>query len=326
MQIVKISQISRKKVFNWTVFQRQAAPYVFVSPFFVLFLVFGLFPLLFSLYLSFSRWDIASGLSSVRLIGVKNYLDTWNDPVFWKALRNTLYIGVLSGVPQHLIAIPAAYVLHLLVRRFKHFFTAALFVPFITSTVAISIIAIVLFSERNGVINQALQGLHGLPLIGGLFPADNVRWLFDKNWVPVLISMVVIWRYTGYNIILYLAALQTIPEELYEAAQVDGATRGQQFRFITLPLLRPMAFYAVTLTLIGNLNLFEEPYILVGGSNYGQDQAGMTMGGYLYKTAFDFGFADQAAAMSWMFFVVVLVLTLINNRLFSNRPFARGQD
>ena len=321
MQNVKIIPVVRRRPFNWNTFQRQAAPYLFVSPFFVLFLVFGLFPLLFSLYLSFNRWDIASGLGTMKFIGVQNYVDTWTDPVFWKALWNTFYIALLSGVPQHLIAIPAAYVIHTLVRRFKHFFTAALFVPFITSTVAISLIATVLFSERQGVVNQALGSLHALPLIGGMFPSENIRWLFDKNYVPVLISLLVIWRYTGYNIVLYLAGLQTIPQDLYEAAQVDGASRVQQFRFITLPLLRPMAFYAVTLSLIGNLNLFEEPFILVGGSNYGQGQAGMTMGAYLYKSAFDLGFADQAAAMSWMFFVVVLVLTLINNRIFS-----RGRD
>ena len=318
MQTVKISQVVRKKTFNWTIFQRNAAPYIFISPFFLLFIVFGLFPLIFSLYLSFTRWDIASGLSTMRLIGVQNYVDTWNDPLFWKSLWNTFYIAVLSGVPQHLIAIPVAYVLHTLVRRMKHFFTAALFVPYITSTVAIALIVTVLFSERQGVVNQAIASLHALPLIGGLFPAENIRWLFDKDYVPVLISLVVIWKYTGYNIVLYLAGLQTIPQELYEAAQVDGATRTQQFRFITLPLLRPIAFFAVTLSLLGNLNLFEEPFILVG-TQYGQNQAGMTMGAYLYKSAFELGFADQAAAMSWMFFVVVLTLTLINNRIFRDR-------
>jgi len=318
MQTVKIGRVARKKTFNWTNFQRDAAPYIFVSPFFVLFLIFGLFPLLFSLFLSFNRWDSASGLSTMRFIGPRNYVDTWTDPLFWKALKNTFYIALLSGVPQHLIAIPAAYVLNTLVKRFKHFFTAALFVPFITSVVAISLITTVLFSERQGVINQAIRSLHNLPLISGLFPADNIRWLFDQNYVPVLIALVVVWKYTGYNIVLYLAGLQTIPQELYEAAQVDGATRSQQFRFITLPLLRPIAFYAVTLSLIGNLNLFTEPFILVG-TQYGQNQAGMTMGAYLYKMAFELGFADQAAAMSWMFFVVVVALTLINNRLFRAR-------
>ncbi len=321
MQTTQISRVNRQRAFNWNTFQREAAPYIFVSPFVLLFLIFGLFPLIFSLYLSFNRWDIASGLDTMKLIGGGNYAFTWNDPEFKKALFNTFYIGIISSVPQHLIAIPTAYVIHTLVRRFKHFFTAALFVPFITSTVAMSLIVTVLFSERQGVVNLSLASLHTLPLIGGLFPSENIRWLFDKDYVPILIALVVIWRYTGYNIVFYLAGLQTIPQDVYESAQVDGASRWQQFWYISLPLLRPIAFYTVTLSLLGSLNLFDEPFILVGGSNYGQNQAGMTMGGYLFKTAFTNGYADQAAAASWMFFVVVLALTLINNRL-----FARGRD
>lgn len=307
---------SRKRPFNWAIFQRQAAPYVFVSPFFILFLVFGLFPLLFSLYLSFQDWDIASGLDTMKPYGVKNFIFTWTDPAFWKALVNTFYIAVLSGVPQHLIAIPAAYVLHTLVKRMRHFFSAALFVPFITSVVAIALITTVLFNERNGIINQVLISMHSWPLIGGLFPAEPIRWLFDKDYVPITIALVVIWRYTGYNILFYMAGLQTISPDIYEAAEMDGASKWHQFWYITLPLLRPIAFYTVTLTLIGNLNLFEEPFILLG-TLYGQNQSGMTMGAYLYKTAFEFGFPAQASAASWMFFVVVVVLTLINNRIFS---------
>jgi multiple sugar transport system permease protein len=309
---------SRKRPFNWVVFQRQAAPYIFISPFFILFLVFTLFGLVFSLYLSFQDWDIASGLSTMKPYGIRNFTFTWEDPDFWKALRNTFYIAVISGVPQHLIAIPAAYVMHTLVKRMRHFFSAALFVPFITSVVAISLIVGVLFSERNGIINQTLLSMHEWPLVGGLFPDQDhlVNWKYNQYSLPILISFVVVWKYTGYNILFYMAGLQTISPELYEAAEVDGATKWHQFWYITLPLLRPIAFYSVTLTLIGNLNLFDVPYVL-SNPLYGQNQAGMTMAAYLYKTAFTGGFAGQSAAASWMFTVVVVALTVINNRIFS---------
>ncbi len=253
----------------------------------------------------------------MKAYGVRNFSFTWEDPDFWKALKNTFYIAIISGVPQHLIAIPAAYVLHTLVKRMKHFFSAALFVPFITSIVAVALIVGVLFSERNGIVNQTLAIMHQWPVIGNLFPSENIKWTYSKDYLPILIALVVVWRYTGYNILFYMAGLQTISPEIYEAAEVDGATKWHQFWYITLPLLRPIAFYTVTLTLIGNLNLFEEPFILAEGSNYGQNQAGMTMAAYLYKTAFRGGFPGQASAASWMFFLVVMALTLLNNKIFS---------
>jgi multiple sugar transport system permease protein len=309
---------SRKRPFNWAVFQLQAAPYVFISPFFIIFAIFSVFPLFFSLYLSFQDWDIASGLNTMKPTGVSNFTFTWTDPEFWKALRNTFYIAILSGVPQHLIAIPTAYVLHTLVKRGRHFFSAALFVPFVTSTVAVALILTVLFSERNGIVNQVLLAMRDWPLMGWLPDKDHlIRWVWDQKYLPILISLLVVWKYTGYNVLFYMAGLQTISPDIYEAAEIDGATKLHQFWYITLPLLRPIAFYTITLTLIGNLNLFEEPFILASGSNYGQNQSGMTMGAYLYKAAFTQGFPAQASAASWMFFVVVMVLTLLNNKIFS---------
>jgi multiple sugar transport system permease protein len=146
-------------------------------------------------------------------------------------------------------------------------------------------------------------------------PADPIDWLGDPGNIKPAIAMLVFWRFVGFNVVLYLAALQTIPKDIYEAATMDGAGRLQQFFFITLPSLKPMIFFGVTLSVIGGLQLFEEPFILTGGRG-GSDQAGMTTAIYLYRMAFDFNDFGAASAMSWLLFIVVGVLTWLTNIAF----------
>jgi len=155
-------------------------------------------------------------------------------------------------------------------------------------------------------------GLHGL---FGLAPVD---WLNEPANLKPAIAFIVFWRYVGFNVVLYLAALQTIPKDLYEAASMDGAGTLQQFFHITLPSLKPMIFFGVTLSVIGGLQLFEEPFILTGGRG-GSDQSGMTTAIYLYRMAFDFNDFGAASAMSWLLFIVVAVLTWVTNRAFRPR-------
>ena len=260
---------------GWAAFQRKYAAYIFISPFFILFFIFGLFPILFNVYLSFMQWQPGSGLGDMKFVGLRNYTDNLTDPTFWQSLKNTGMLALLSGVPQHLLAIPLAFAAAGVLKRLQHLVTAVYFLPYITSIVAISVIFFTLFSWQYGVINSALNALSHLPLIGGLFPSEKINWLGEKQYVQPAIAMVVIWRYTGWNMLLYLSGIQAIPKELYEAASVDGATGWQQFRFITLPLLKPIMFVAVTLSLIGGLQLFEEPFILTNGGG-GAGQAGLT--------------------------------------------------
>jgi multiple sugar transport system permease protein len=151
-----------------------------------------------------------------------------------------------------------------------------------------------------------------------LFPQAPIDWMGRAENIKPAIAMIVFWRYVGFNVVLYLAALQTIPADLYEAATMDGAGRFQQFWFITLPSLRPMIFFGVTLSVIGGLQLFEEPFILTGGRG-GSDQAGMTTAVYLYRMAFDFNDFGAASAMSWLLFIVVAALTWLTNRAFRPR-------
>ncbi|AFZ66634.1 carbohydrate ABC transporter permease [Deinococcus peraridilitoris] len=309
---------------RWNNFQRKYAPYIFISPFFILFLIFGLFPIVFMFYLSFQYWQPSAGLGTMEYVGLENYTDNLTDPAFWSSLKHTLSMALMSGIPQHLIAIPLAFAINTGLSRIKGPLTAVYFLPYITSVVAISVTFFTLFSWQYGAVNAALSSLHTLPLIGGLFPAEKINWLGERAFIQPAIAMVVVWRFTGWNVVLYLAGLQAIPKDLYEAAAVDGATKLRQFWHITLPLLRPTIFLAVTLTLIGNLQLFEEPFILTNGSG-GPGQMGTTAVMYMLRTYQQYNEAGLAAAMAWLLFVVILVLTLINNRIFGRSGLA-GRD
>ena len=291
------------------------APYVFLSPFLLLFLVFGVFPLVFSLYLAFQSWEPAAGLSTMKFVGLENFSFALQDEWFWKSLKNTAWLAIATGVPQHLEAIPLAVIIHGAYRRSRNAIIGIYFLPYITSTVAIAMMFTTLFSTDYGVINQGLRALGQLPGLGWLLPAQPIDWLNHAKNVKPAISLVVFWRYLGFNTVLYLAALQTIPADIYEAATMDGAGRWQQFWCITLPSLRPMIYFGVMLSVIGGMQLFEEPFILTGGRG-GTDQAGMTTAMYMYRTAFEFNDFGTASALSWLLFIFVALLTWLTKRAF----------
>ena len=284
----------------------KTAPYVLISPFLILFGIFGIFPLIFSLYLAFQSWEPTSGLGAMDFVGLENFSFALQDPWFWKSFKNTLWLGIASGLPQHLVAIPLAVFIHHNVRFLRDAVIGAYFLPYITSTVAISIMFSSLFSTDFGLVNAGLQSL---------FVMDNIDWLGRPETLKPAIAFIVFWRYVGFNVVLYLAALQTIPKDLYEAATMDGAGRFQQFFFITLPNLKPMIYFGVTLSVIGSLQLFEEPFILTNGRG-GADLSGMTSAVYLYRMAFDFNDFGGASAMSWILFVFVVSITWLTNRAF----------
>jgi multiple sugar transport system permease protein len=323
---------------------KRTAPYVFVSPFFLMFAIFGLFPILFSAYLSFQQWDPATGLGGMKWVGLENYRVTaalrfhlpadvsfwatpWKwltslvsaeDKWFWLSLWNTFWIAIVSGLPQHLVGMPLAYFFHVAYKRFRNAITGAYFLPFITSSVAISLIFTTLFSKDFGVVNATLDSLSRLPGIGGFFPdpQHHIDWLGKSPYTKPAVSFVVWWRYLGWNTVLYLSALQAISADLFEAAEMDGASRWQTFRHVVVPLLKPMMLFAVTLTIIGNLQLFEEPYIILG-PNGGVEQSGMTTAMYMYKTGFDYNDFGTACAISWLLFVLIAVLTYANQKIFA---------
>ncbi len=281
---------------------RNLAPYAFIAPFFILFGVFGLFPLLFSIWLSLHQWDAASGLAAMHWVGLENYKYAITDPWFAKSLLNTLWFAVASGVPQHLVALPLAFYIHTSLKRSRNIVVGAYFVPYVTSSVAIALIFTTLFSKDFGVVNA-------------LLPGPPIDWLGDAFWARITIAFVVFWRYLGWNVVLYLSAMQVISGDLYEAATLDGASRWQQFRHIALPLLKPMMFFAITLTLIGNLQLFEEPFILIPPES-GVAPGVMTTAMFMYRMAFSDGDFGTASAVSWLLFFIIAALTWGNSRLF----------
>ncbi|HVK54120.1 MAG TPA: sugar ABC transporter permease [Burkholderiales bacterium] len=291
-------------------------PYLFLSPFIFLFAIFGLFPLLFSLYLAFQSWEPTSGLANMKFVGFENFQFVLTDPWYWASLWNTFWLAVVSGVPQHLVAIPLAYFIQTSFTRWRNGIVGLYFLPYITSTVAIVLMFSTLFSTDYGFINIVLNKLATVPVIGVLFPAEKIDWLNRAEYIKPAVALVIFWRYVGFNTVLYLAALQSIPKELYEAAMMDGATKWQQFRYVTLPLLRPMIMLAVTLSVIGGMQLFEEPFILTSGRG-GTDQSAMTTAVYMYRTAFEFNELGTASAISWSLFVIIAALIWLSRKLLS---------
>ncbi|MGE7610989.1 carbohydrate ABC transporter permease [Paenibacillus sp. NPDC101420] len=279
--------------------------YTFISPFFILFSIFGLYPIFFTIYLSFFKWD---ALNPMKYVGMKNYELVTSDPTFWISFSNTLIMGLLGTVPQILLALLIAVLLNSGMTRFKKTFRVLFFMPNITSIVAVTLVFSTLFGN-NGMINWMLSGL-------GL---DSVA--FNSGWwgVKIAISTMVMWRWTGYNAIIFLSGLQSIPTDLYEAARIDGANRRQQLTFITLPLLKPFIVFVTLLSTIGALQLFTEPYVFLGQSGTGSTrQEGITMVTYLYSEAFRNGFFGTAAATAVLLFVVTIIFSVLN-MLVSNR-------
>ncbi|WP_338848337.1 sugar ABC transporter permease [Massilia sp. W12] len=314
-----VSQNQRKV--QWQRWQRRAAPWMFLTPFVVLFLCFGVFPILFSLFLSFHSWNPADGWAGMKFVGLENFSFALGDEWFWKSLWNTALLALLSGLPQHLVAIPLAYFLHTSFKRSRNLVVGAYFVPYITSTVAVTLMFTALFSTDFGVINAALLWLAKLPLVGGLFPVEAVDWIGKPAFIQPAVAFIVFWRFVGFNTVLYLAALQTIPKELYEAAEMDGAGKWQQFWHITLPLLRPMMFFGATLSVIGGLQLFDEPFVLTGGRG-GADQAVLTTAMYMFRSAFEFGEYGAASAISWLLFVIIALLSWLTHKIFGQHDEA----
>lgn len=294
------------------------APYVLISPFLLLFLIFGLFPIVFSFILMFHTWDPVKGLASMEYVGLENLVFAIEDPLVWTSLGNTLWMALASGLPQHLVAIPLAYLINEKMGPWRNAAMGAYFLPYITSTVAIAIMFSTLFSTDYGMVNAALAEMAKWPLLVTVLPSEHIDWLGSPEAIKPVVSAVVFWRYLGFNVILYVAAMQSIPRDLYEAARMDGARSWQQFFFITLPQLKPIMFFGVTLTVIGGLQLFEEPFILTGGKG-GPEYAGMTTAMYMYRTAFDFNDFGLASAISWMLFVIILAMTVITNKAFKSK-------
>ena len=269
-----------------------------VSPFYFLYLIFGIFPILYTSYMAFFSWD---PLGEKIFIGLANFTNLLADDTLWKALRNTLSIWVLGTVPQLALALYMATLLNRTRLRFSGFWRSAILIPNVTSVLAIAVIFSSLYGRDFGLINYALS----------FFGIDKINWMNGTFSSHVEIATMIIWRWTGYNALIYLAAMQSIPKELYESAQLDGANGWEQFRYITLPGIRNVLIFTVTMSTIGGLQTFNEPYIL-GGVTGGNDKQFYTLAMFLYEEAFrKFQFGYGAAIGIFIFFCVV-IFAIIN--------------
>jgi arabinosaccharide transport system permease protein len=285
---------------NW---QRRMAPYLFISPFFIGYAVFFLYPVLWALYLSFFQ-QVGIG-SEPKFVGLENYTNLLSDDTFLKALVNTTYYAAGSMLCIVPLALLLAVVLFMRNLHGREFFRLFFFSPTITSGVVVGIIFGLVFSADYGLINNFILKPLGLPA---------VRWLQDPQWIMPAIVILGIWRFTGINALYFMAGLQNISDEVREAAMIDGANRWQVFRYITLPLLRPVMVFVLTFAIIGSYNLFAEPSILVGAEG-GPNNAGLFMTMYLYLTGFRFLKFGYASAIGYALAIIILILTLIQLRV-----------
>ncbi|WP_240157247.1 carbohydrate ABC transporter permease [Pseudonocardia broussonetiae] len=286
--------------------EERTAPYVYVAPFFLLFAAFGLFPLVQTAWISLHSYKLGS---EMKWLGLENYVWLFSNPDFYNSLWKTFTIGVLSTVPQLMIALGLAHLLNYRMRG-RTFFRVAMIMPYATSVAAAALVFAQLFGRDAGAVNWLL----------GVVGVDAVDWR-NGDWTAQLaISIIVIWRWTGYNALIYLAGMQSISQDLYEAAALDGASRWQQFRHVTLPGLRPTILFTAVVSTIGASQLFGEPLIFGGGQPdggaLGQYQ---TLGLFMYQQGWTYGSLGRAATVAWVTFLLIIVLVLVNTAITRRR-------
>lgn len=283
--------------------------YLFISPFFILFGVFGLYPLAFSFYLSFMRWD---GLTPATFIGLGNYVTLFQDETFYTALWNTLVMGMMYIPPMFLLAFCFALLLNQPYLRLRGLFRVAVFLPCITPMVVIAIVFSLVYSTESGLLNWLLRTGNALLPFAPIAP---VPWIESEQWSKISVSILLVWRWTGYNMVLMLAGLQGIDNEYYEAARIDGANLWQRLWHITLPLMRPTLVFCSIMSLIGTMYMFDEPFVLTQG---GPGISSTNVGVYLFNlsfTDFRFGYASSAAYVTALIVFIVSLMMLRRRRM-----------
>ena len=288
----KTIRISRK--------QESRAGYAFVSPFFLLFGAFGLLPILFTFYVSFYNWDL---LGTQTWVGLDNYAGLLADSRFYQSLGNTVSIFLLSSVPQLICALLLALVLNSKKLKLKTLWRSVILFPFITSTVAVAVVFGAMFADNGGMVNWAL----------GFLGVTPIHWHADGLAGQIAVAVMVNWRWTGYNTLIFLAALQAIPAELYEAADMDGASKVSQFFNITVPQIRPTIFFTVVTSTIGGLQIFTEPYMFSGnGYAGGSDGQFRTMTMFMFDQAFAQMRLGYASAIAVGLFLIIAIVAGVN--------------
>ena len=281
------------------------AAWMFLAPGLFAITVLFLIPIGAALLLSLTDFDIYSlgDIAHTRFVGLRNYTNLLADPLLWKAMRNTALFLFVGGPLTLGVALAAALLLHAKVTRGKGLFRTIFFTPYVTTLVAVAVVFRYLYHPRFGLIDHAL-GWVGIP------PID---WLGDPRWAMPAIILLAVWKNFGYATILFVAGLQAIPESLYEAARLEGASAWQTFRKVTVPLLAPTLLFLGVMTTIGYFQFFAEPYVMTGGG--GPLNATLSVGLLMYKNGFRWWNMGYAAAIAFVLFLVVLGLTAVQFKL-----------
>lgn len=278
---------------RWSRFRKKALPYFVVSPYLLHLALFILFPVLFSIVLTFHKWNI---ISPMEYVGLDNFVRLFQDRLFWRALLNTFFFLLIHIPLQIVVALVLAYFLNQKLFA-RGFFRASFFMPVVISGVVVTILWQQLYGLETGLINRILISL-------GL---GRVEWLTNWRVAMASIALMATWKNVGLYVILFLVGLQTVPASYYEAAEVEGATSWQQFRYITLPAINPTIFMVVILSTIGGFSLFIEPYIMTGGGPLNSTLSAVL---YIYKQAFEYYHMGYSATLG-LFFALLIMLVVV---------------
>jgi len=285
-------------------FTSRKAPYLFIAPAIILLTVFSLLPIFVALFISFTDMDLAglADYSNLSFIGIKNYINVLSDPVFLKAIFNTLFY-VIIGVPLVILtSLSVALLINLGKSKLFKVFRVVFYLPSVTNVVAVAVVWAYLYNPAFGLFNYILESMN----------LSAIPWLTEPTVAKISLILMALWRAVGLNMIIFIAALQGIPRSYYEAAELDGANTWQQIRAITLPMLRFAIFFVSITTMIGWLQFFEEPFIMTKG---GPLDGTMSAALFIYKNGFQLSNFGYAAAGSFVLFIAVIAVTLVQYKV-----------
>ena len=275
------------------------APWMFLAPYLLYAAVFFVYPLLYAGWLAFHQTD---GPHTAIFVGLDNFKFIFTDSMFWKAMSNTTIYAIASICIQLPISLGLAMLLNNSNSRMKGAFRLMIFSPNLVGQIFVGVMFAVIFTPHYGLFNKGLDALVGWGL--------EKQWLADPNLLLPALIIISLWMYVGYNMIYFLAGLQSVDKQLVEAAQIDGASSWQTFLHITLPQIKPIAIFVVIMSTIGSYQLFELPFALMKGEGFGPNNAAMTVVGYLYEWGFNNGDLGTAAAIGWILAAIIFVISI----------------
>ncbi len=294
---------------------KKSTPYLFMAPYFLVFIAFSLLPILFTLYMSLNEWD---GYNGIKFVGLANYVRMFENGEFLLALKNTVIIMLMLIPIQLVLAIIIAYIINSKLVRHKELFKTAIFAPYLTIPIAAGLLWSFFFDGTAGTINYFLQALHIIQ--------EPVEWMQDPFLAKIVVAAIMLWRYLGYSVLFFMAGFVSIPEEQFEAARVDGARAWHNFWYISLPAIKPITIYMVITSMIGGFQTFDEPNIMYTQGNYqtgpysgGPDNAVMTLVMLMGRGAFHNSQYGYGSAVAYGMFVVIAVFSLISLKIMNGR-------